>query len=175
MGSFVRALTPAEAALAREAFGGALRLVRIRLIGWPFARAFVAGRWFGRDWIVWPRRSLVADFAEASSQVQGVLVHELTHVWQAQQGVNLLIAKLKAGDRPASYAYVADDGCRWAGLNIEQQAMVMEHRFHARRSGCAPAELAFYDRLCPFDASEPPMGLETDPRTRQVSNGRCCE
>lgn len=152
MGSCVRALTAGEAILAREAFGDALRLDRIRVIGWPFSRAFVAGRWFGREWIVWPRRNLAADFAETSPRLQGVLVHELTHVWQAQQGINLLIAKLKAGDRPASYAYVADDGCRWEGLNIEQQAMVMEHRFHARRGGRAPADLAFYDRVCPFDA-----------------------
>ena len=54
MGFFIRALTQAEAALAREAFGAALRLDTVRLIGWPFRRAFVAGRWFGRDWIVWP-------------------------------------------------------------------------------------------------------------------------
>lgn len=158
MGPRVRALTPGEAALAREAFGDALRLGRVRLIGWPFNRAFVAGRWFGRDWIVWPHRALVEDFTAASARVQGVLVHELTHVWQAQQGVNLLMAKLKAGDRAASYAYVADDGCRWSALNIEQQAMVMEHRFHARRGGCTPGDRDFYDRVCPFDAPEPPTG-----------------
>ena len=35
---------------------------------------------------------LVEDFAAASNRLQGVLIHELTHVWQAQQGVNLLWA-----------------------------------------------------------------------------------
>ncbi|WP_312082664.1 hypothetical protein, partial [Brevundimonas sp.] len=118
MGSIVRALTPAEAALARAAFGAALRLDTVRLIGWPFRRAFVAGRWFGRDWIVWPRRDLIADFTDASVRAQGVLIHELTHVWQAQQGVNLLWAKLKAGDTAASYAYDAVTTCRWEDLNI---------------------------------------------------------
>ena len=118
MGFRVRALTSAEAALAREAFGAALRLNGIRLIGWPFRRAFVAGRWFGRDWIVWPRRELVEDLAAAPNRLQGVLIHELTHVWQAQQGVNLLWAKLKAGDTAASYAYEATASCRWDGLNI---------------------------------------------------------
>ena len=158
MGSIVRALTPGEAALAQEAFGDALRLDRIRLIGSPFSRAFVAGRWFGRDWIVWPRRSLLADFTDVVPGLQGLLVHELTHVWQAQQGVNLLIAKLKAGDRAASYAYVADDGCQWSCLNIEQQAMVMEHRFHACRGSHTPGDRAFYDRICPFTAPEPLTG-----------------
>ena len=149
---WIRALTAGEADLAREAFGTALRLDRIRLIAWPFRRAFVAGRWFGRDWIVWPNRSLAEDFSTGTERLQGVLVHELTHVWQAQQGVNLLLAKLKAGDSAASYAYTADRQCRWEGLNIEQQAMVMEHRFHLTRGRPAPGDIAFYDAVCPFHA-----------------------
>ena len=42
LGSFVRALTEAEKGLAREAFGAAIDLAPVRLIGWPFRRAFVA-------------------------------------------------------------------------------------------------------------------------------------
>lgn len=156
MGSIVRALTPAEAALARAAFGAALRLDTVRLIGWPFRRAFVAGRWFGRDWIVWPRRDLIADFTAASVHAQGVLIHELTHVWQAQQGVNLLWAKLKAGDTAASYAYEAVATCRWEDLNIEQQAMVMEHRFHRQGGRTAPGSAAFYAAVCPFEPETAP-------------------
>lgn len=155
MGWF-RPLTDGEAALARRSFGGDLRLDRIRLLAspWPFNRAFVVGRWFGRDWIVWPHRSLAADFAAASHRLQGVLVHELTHVWQAQQGVNLLFAKLKAGDSRTSYAYEPDPTCRWEALNIEQQAMVMEHRFHRHRGAATPGDQAFYDAVCPFQALE---------------------
>lgn len=150
MGSFVRALTEAEKSLAQEAFGAAIDLAPVRLIGWPFRRAFVAGRWFGRDWIVWPQAQLVADFTAAPVRMQGVLIHELTHVWQAQQGVNLLFAKLKAGDTPASYAYRVEPTCRWDALNIEQQAMVMEHRFHCRRGRRTPGDRTFYDTVCPF-------------------------
>lgn len=150
MGSFVRALTEAEKGLAREAFGAAIDLAPVRLIGWPFRRAFVAGRWFGRDWIVWPQAQLVADFTAAPVRMQGVLIHELTHIWQAQQGVNLLFAKLKAGDTPASYAYRVEPTCQWDALNIEQQAMVMEHRFHCRRGRPTPGDKAFYDTVCPF-------------------------
>lgn len=150
MGPFVRALTKPEKSLAREAFGAAIDLAPVRLIGWPFRRAFVAGRWFGRDWIVWPQAQLVADFTLASERMQGVLIHELTHVLQAQQGVNLLFAKLKAGDTAASYAYRVEPTCRWDALNIEQQAMVMEHRFHCRRGRPTPGDKAFYDTVCPF-------------------------
>lgn len=153
---WIRPLTKGEAALAQEAFGATLNLDRIRLLAapWPFNRAFVPGRWFGRDWIVWPHRSLASDFTQASRRQQGVLVHELTHVWQAQQGVNLLLAKLRAGDNRASYAYAADPACRWETLNIEQQAMVVEHRFHRRRGVETPGDAAFYDALCPFGALE---------------------
>ncbi len=150
MARAVRALTEGEIELAKEAFGNALRLDTVRLIVWPFARAFVAGRWFGRDWIVWPRRAMRQDFAIAPMRTQGVLIHELTHVWQAQQGVNLLWAKLKAGDRRDSYAYAATSDCQWDALNIEQQAMVMEHRFRRSRGESIEGDDVFFARVCPF-------------------------
>lgn len=152
--SVIRALSPAEAALAREVFGRDLRLDDIRILGapWPFTRAFVPGRWFGRDWILWPRASLTPDLAQALLRTQGVFIHELVHVWQAQNGVNLLSGKLKAGDGPGAYAYPVDDGCEWIGLNIEQQAMVVEHRFLQTRGVRVPADRAFYERICPIGA-----------------------
>lgn len=150
MARAVRALTEGEMDLAAEAFGNALRPDTVRLIVWPFRRAFVAGRWFGRDWIVWPRRAMHEDFATAPMRTQGVLIHELTHVWQAQQGVNLLLAKLKAGDRRDSYAYPATSDCQWNALNIEQQAMVMEHRFRRSRGESTEGDEAFFARVCPF-------------------------
>lgn len=147
-----RPLTEGESAMARQVFGDSLVLDRIRLIAspWPFDRAFVPGRWLGRDWIVWPCATLVDDIATAPLGFQAVLIHELVHVWQAQRGVNLLAGKLRAGDSRASYAYPLGADCDWRGLNIEQQAMVVEHRFRLQRGGRAPADRAFYDRVCPF-------------------------
>lgn len=147
----IRALTEGERALAREVFGAALGLDRIRILASPFPRAFAPGRWFGRDWIVWPRAALPGDFAEAPLKAQAVLVHELVHVWQAQQGVNLLLAKLKAGDGRAAYAYPLDD-CHWRRLNIEQQAMVVEHAFRLSRGGAVPGDAAFYRAVTPLPA-----------------------
>jgi hypothetical protein len=148
----IRPLTPGETELAREAFGEHLRYDTVRFLtsSWPFNRAFVAGRWFGRDWIVWPGRTLPSDIAAAALGVQAVLIHELTHVWQAQQGVNLLTGKLRAGDRPSSYEYPVGMDCEWGGLNIEQQAMVVEHRFRLTRGQRTPGDQAFYDRVCPI-------------------------
>jgi hypothetical protein len=148
----IRGLKPGEQRLARQALGDAVDLQTVRFLPtpWPFDRAFVPGRWFGHDWIAWPTRQLPADFAAAPLRLQAILVHELVHVWQAQTGVNLLAAKLQAGDRPESYQYVVSDDCRWDGLNIEQQAMVVEHRFRLSRGERTPADRAFYSRICPL-------------------------
>lgn len=148
----IRRLTQGEAGLGREVFGDVLAMERIRFLASPFSRAFVAGRWFGRDWIIWPRRTLPADAAEAPLNTQAVFIHELVHVWQAQRGVNLLFAKLKAGDARAAYIYPMDESCRWDGLNIEQQASAVEHAFRLSRGQAAPARAAFYRSLIPFPA-----------------------
>jgi hypothetical protein len=119
----------------------------------------VPGRWFGRDWIVWPARTLPPDLAAAPLSLQAMLVHELTHIWQAQQGMNLLTGKLRAGDRRSSYEYPVGMDCDWGRLNIEQQAMVVEHRFRLSRGQRAPADAAFYDRICPVGRrGTPPIG-----------------
>lgn len=146
-----RSLTAGEIGLALEVFGHALDLDRIRFFRapWPITRAFVPGRWFGRDWIVWPAANIPDDFGFAPLSQQAVFIHELVHIWQAQQGVNLLFAKIRAGDSVASYTYPVHDSCHWDGLNIEQQAMVVEHRFRLSRGMRVPAGMDFYDRICP--------------------------
>lgn len=158
-----RPLTQGELALAQSVFGHAINLLTIRMVcaPWPVTRAFVPGRWFGRDWIIWPRRLFRPDASEAPVALQALLVHELVHVWQAQQGINLLVAKIRAGDSAASYTYPLD--CRdWKTLNIEQQASAVEHRFRLQRGGQAPAAREFYDRLCPFpQAAAAISGLES--------------
>ncbi|WP_420478576.1 hypothetical protein [Brevundimonas sp. FT23028] len=148
----MRALTPGEIDLARETFGKALDYRGIRFLRspWPFDRAFVPGRWFGRDWIVWPAATLPRDLSTAPLRLQSTFIHELTHVWQAQRGVNLLTGKLRAGDGPAAYAYPVAPDCQWERLNIEQQAMVVEHRFRLSRGLDVPGDKAFYDRVCPI-------------------------
>ena len=155
----VRALTGGETALARDVFGDALDAPRVRIAALPaWPRAFVAGP----SLVFWPARSALRDFSLASLSLQAVLVHELVHVWQAQTGVNLLAAKLKAGDGPAAYRYDPATGTGFSGLNIEQQAMVVQHAFLASREGPAPhpaetyaillAGAPFREGLKPFTA-----------------------
>ena len=159
----LRRLSPDELALAEEVFGDGLDGGRVRiwscpLLAWTTRRPFCAGGWLwpGRTVIVYPPEGASRNFAEGSLGVQSVLVHELTHAWQSQQGVNLLVAKLRAGDRPASYAYQLTPGCRWDGFNIEQQAMMVQHDFLRRRGRPAPHPETAYLAVLPFARAQPP-------------------
>ncbi len=123
--------------MAAEMFGAGLDASRVRILAIPvWNRAFVAGPGL----IVWPAATLPPDFSapEVPLPRQAVLIHELTHVWQAQHGVRLLLAKIKAGDRPASYDYDLERGPGFLEMNIEQQAMVVEHAFLASRGVRTP-------------------------------------
>lgn len=144
----VRRLTPAERGLARSQFGGALDPDPVRVLALPaWRRAFApCGRL-----IVWPAAQALADFGADTTPlaVQAMFVHELTHVWQAQSGVNLLTAKLRAGDGAHAYAYDLERGPAFAALNIEQQAMVVEHAFLASRGAAAPHRAEIYRAALP--------------------------
>ena len=76
----------------------------------------------------------------------------MVHVWQAQSGVNLLAGKMNAGDGPSAYGYPAAL-CGWDALNIEQQAMTVEHRFRASRGLRVPADAGHYAVVCPIGGS----------------------
>lgn len=144
----MRPLTEGERRLAHEVFGRALDAARVRLVTIPYwSRAFVAS---GRL-MVWPAKSLRPDFSapDVPLSVKAVFVHELTHVWQAQAGVNLVLGKLRAGDGPKSYAYDLGGGTSFADLNIEQQAMVVQHAFVLRRGGRAPFPAEAYAAVLP--------------------------
>ncbi len=148
----IRALTDGEIALARSVFGDRIELAAIRLVRLPafLRRAFVPGRFAGRSWIFWPAGSWGEDLSQGPLRRRATLVHELVHVWQAQQGINLLIGKLRAGDGPKAYAYRCDADVAWDGLNIEQQASVVEHRYLLAQGATVPGSDAFYQRVCPF-------------------------
>ena len=155
----LRRLTAGERALAAEVFGPGLRTQRVRVwscppLGWTTRRPFCAGGWLlpGFTLVVYPPAQAAADFSAATLWDQSVFVHELTHAWQSQQGVNLLWAKLRAGDSAASYAYRLTPGCRWEGFNIEQQAMMVQHDFLRRRGRAAPHPEEAYLAVLPFGA-----------------------
>ena len=125
----VRPLTDGERRLATDVFGAELAADRVRIWSPPVpkplrSRPFVPGRlpWPARDLIIWSRAPLDFTAPEVSVVTRSVFVHELTHVWQSQRGVNLLFAKLRAGDRAASYQYVLETGSAWAARRGDDRA-----------------------------------------------------
>lgn len=160
-----RRLTPGERALCGECFGDQLDAERVRLwscpvLGWTTRRALCAGGWLwpGLSLVVYPPAQAWVDFSAAPLWDQSVFVHEMTHVWQSQQGVNLPWAKLRAGDTPAAYGYALTPDCRWEGFNIEQQAMMVQHDFLRRRGRAAPYSTDAYLAVLPFGGLAGPSG-----------------
>ncbi|WP_372781132.1 hypothetical protein [Phenylobacterium sp.] len=141
-----RRLTAAERRMGEEMFGAGLDADRVRILALPvWRRAFVAGPGL----IVWPAAEAAQDFGAAPLGLQATFVHELAHVWQAQRGVFLPLAKLRAGDSAASYAYDLVSGPAFSELNIEQQATVVEHAFLAARGIKAPFAAHLYGQAAP--------------------------
>jgi hypothetical protein len=123
-----RPLTPAEVALARGVFGDAIRYDDVRICHY--------------NWIFFqPRRTVMApmghihfnphgtlycdDFGSASQSLQGLFVHEMTHVWQAQTRGRWYLVLMR---HPfASYAYSLKPGWPLARYGLEQQAEIVRH------------------------------------------------
>ncbi len=148
-----RRLSPGEHRLCAQVFGAGLDAARVRIFSLPaWPRPFVPTGGL----VVWPAASALADFSTAPLWLRSVLVHELVHVWQAQQGVFLPFAKLRAGDGLAAYAYDLADGRPFSRLNIEQQAMVVQHAYLAGGGGAAPYDSQAYARI--LEAWPEPLG-----------------
>lgn len=102
--------------------------------------------WFHPNGDAWSE-----DFAAEGLAARAHLIHELTHVWQRQQGLNLVLR------RPpfARYAYLPlVPGKPFARYGIEQQARIVEHAYVLREGGRVPGAppLEAYRALWPLMA-----------------------
>lgn len=90
------------------------------------------------------------DFSRESVARQGLLIHELTHVWQTQtRGDWYLVFNRHPFCR---YDYALRPGQPLTAYGIEQQAMIVQHAFWLR-SGlrlAGVADAAAYDTLVNF-------------------------
>jgi hypothetical protein len=146
-----RTLTQAETALARSVFGSAIALDRVRIRQrkwWPFQPV---------DTVMAPRghlhfhprgRAYCACFGAGALSAQGLFLHELTHVWQHQQGINLLLRRHPF----CRYDYVFTRERPFARYGIEQQAEIVRHLFLMRQGAFLPGRppLAALEAILPF-------------------------
>ena len=90
------------------------------------------------------------DFAAADLQAQGLFIHEMTHVWQAQRRGKLYLPLHR---HPfCRYDYALKAGWPLTRYGIEQQAEIVRHAFLLRRGVAVPGagDPAAYDRLIDF-------------------------
>ncbi len=71
------------------------------------------------------------DFSLASLGRQGLFIHEMTHVWQHQQGIFLPLRRLPF----SPYGYSIKPGWPLARYGIEQQAEIVRHAFLLAHGG----------------------------------------
>lgn len=125
-----RHLTSGEIALARSVFGDAIDYTHIKIFNRPYM--MVTGGHCGG---MAPNGSIYVpepghrcdDYSAAPSHAQGFFLHEMTHVWQHQNGRDVRLEALCAWisryfDYQATYPYELHDHTGFSDLCLEQQA-----------------------------------------------------
>lgn len=142
-----RPLTAGEVALLRPLFGDGIPYDRVRIVhdSFPFqpADAYIS---IGGH-VYAPGSLYLDDFSAGSLYDRAIFVHELTHVWQHANGVDLLahaIALLvkHEGAYGDAYRYRLVAGRDLADYGIEQQASILQDYFMTRTGRGLPMHLA---------------------------------
>ncbi|WP_373741315.1 type IV secretion protein Rhs [Neisseria sp.] len=150
-----RRLTEAEIEMARKVFSDGIDYARVKIwCGIPFL-PFVKAAVSPNGWIFFPKASFCDDFSCQDPSYQSWLIHELTHVWQYQQGFKTwfggLVLSCQGGYiQRRAYHYPKPEEIRSFGsLNMEQQADVVAHYFGERFLSAKPQpqRLAEFERI----------------------------
>ena len=148
-----RTLTAGEIALARSIFGDAVDYDAVSI--------------FRRKWAFFqPRQTVMApcgnihfhpagslyrdDFAAGDLGDQGLFIHEMTHVWQAQTRGRFYLPLMR---HPfCRYAYDWQPGRAFDRYGLEQQAEIVRHAFLLKRGFALPGKplLSDYEMILPF-------------------------
>jgi hypothetical protein len=152
-----RGLTPGEIALAQSVFGDAIAYDRVRIhprSWWPFQHRRMAMAPNGHLYLPAQGPLWCDDFCERPITRQGLFIHEMTHVWQHQQGVNLLLRRHPF----CRYSYTIKPGWPLRRYGIEQQAEIVRHAFELGQGAVVPGapDLAVYLDILPFNAASRP-------------------
>lgn len=124
-----RPLTTGEIAIAQSVFGDTLDTANIQIkTAW----------WVLKNYAVSPNGNIyfhpdnwIDDFSQENLWLRAWLVHELTHVWQIQQGINVFRKALFN----RKYSYTLKDGKEFFSYGVEQQARMVEDYYKQREMG----------------------------------------
>ncbi len=124
-----RLLTEAEIKMAHSVFGPDFDVSQVRLkTAW----------WVLKNYAVSPNGNIyfnpkdwVEDFSKQSLGKKSWLIHELTHVWQLQQGLKVV----RGAVMNRRYDYILQEGKSFFTYGIEQQARMVQDYFVRREQG----------------------------------------
>lgn len=133
-----RPLTDGEIILARSVFGDAIDYDAVRIVRgrwWPLQPRGVAmapnGNIYFPDGPLWS-----ADYSAESLHLQGLFIHEMTHVWQAQKAGRWYLILMR---HPfCRYRYRLEPGRPFRRYGIEQQAEIVRHFFLYGKAAALP-------------------------------------
>ncbi len=124
-----RPLTPGEVALVQRVFAGQIDCTVVRIHAAPWVLPGYAISPNGQ--VYFNPADFCADFSDQPLAWQGWFIHEMTHVWQVQQGIRVLRRALL--DR--RYGYALEVGKPFLKYGIEQQAQMVQDWFLAQMRG----------------------------------------
>jgi hypothetical protein len=145
-------MTTGEIALARSVFGDEIKYEQVKIFNekWAFFqprdRAMAPN---GNIYFAPGNPGYVADFSAADIHGQAIFIHELTHVWQHQHGVDVIVRG--AINRNYDYLPLSIDS-KFDDFGIEQQAQIIRDYFYLTKQfyGKGWPPLAVYLRVIPF-------------------------
>jgi hypothetical protein len=151
-----RPLTQGEIALGRSIFGDAIDYARVRICHhkWIFFQpkhiVMAPMGWMHFH----PHGGIYCDdFSQASQSLQGLFIHEMVHIWQAQTRGRWYLVLMR---HPwARYDYSLKPGWPLARYGLEQQAEIVRHYWLLKQGiviAGAPT-VASYSKILPFKAA----------------------
>jgi len=140
-----RPLTAGEITLVKELFGMAIECGRVRVIRRKFVFFQPVHVTMAPDGNIWlhpagclAQSPLADDFSTASLSLRAHFIHEMTHVWQRQQGIDPILEKVLMFFRHGAlggYRYKLTPGKNFTSYNIEQQACIVADVYETRARG----------------------------------------
>ena len=152
----IRSLTAGERTLARSMFGHAVDLadVTVQRRKWfPFQPREIAMAPMGHIHFHPASVRYRDDFSAAPVGLQGLFLHEMTHVWQTQQRGRWYLPTRR--HMFCRYHYAIRPGWPLERYGIEQQAEIVRHAFLARCGVAVPGSPGreVLESILPFTAS----------------------
>ena len=143
-----RLLTDGEKRLAASMYGDRIDLSEVQICRrkwWPFQPRDVVMAPSGHIHFHEKSDTWREDYSEAHVTLQGLLIHELCHVWQRQKGIYLPLARHPF----CRYHYRFTPGWPLRRYGIEQQAEIVRHAFMLKQGYAVPGAppLAQYESL----------------------------